>query len=185
MICRSCQTSRRGCRRLDDPPVLPAIGGHGRDHATGRPEHDRRVRENVRRHLRGGGQGVLRRRGCATQGGARRAVAEAYSTSPRSNITMLQRSHGADPELPLQAKWWTLAGAYERWISTREPPLFGTEPDARVWTLANEAADPQTHRDTRNRGGNRPQRTCPGTARTPGRRRRNYPEVRLDNPLRH
>lgn len=30
-------------------------------------------------------------------------------------------------------------------ISTREPPLFGTEPDARVWALANEAADARTH----------------------------------------
>jgi SAM-dependent methyltransferase len=35
-------------------------------------------------------------------------------------------------------------GAYENWVSTREPPLFGTEPDARVWALANDAADPTT-----------------------------------------
>jgi len=27
----------------------------------------------------------------------------------------------------------------------REPPLFGTEPEARGWTLANETADPATH----------------------------------------
>jgi protein-L-isoaspartate O-methyltransferase len=27
----------------------------------------------------------------------------------------------------------------------REPPLLGTEPAARVWTLANETADPATH----------------------------------------
>ncbi len=38
-----------------------------------------------------------------------------------------------------------MEAAYEDWISTREPPLFGTEPDARVWALANEAADPRTH----------------------------------------
>ena len=43
-------------------------------------------------------------------------------------------------------KWWTVEAAYEDWISTREPPLFGTEPDARVWALANEAADPSTYR---------------------------------------
>ena len=38
-----------------------------------------------------------------------------------------------------------MEAAYEDWISTREPPLFGTEPDARVWALASEAADPSTH----------------------------------------
>lgn len=28
----------------------------------------------------------------------------------------------------------------------RQPPLFGTEPDARVWALAGEAADPRSCR---------------------------------------
>jgi 2-polyprenyl-3-methyl-5-hydroxy-6-metoxy-1,4-benzoquinol methylase len=39
----------------------------------------------------------------------------------------------------------TLGGAYDGWLSTREGPLFGTEPDARVWTLSGEVADPQAH----------------------------------------
>ncbi|MGA7050279.1 MAG: class I SAM-dependent methyltransferase [Mycobacterium sp.] len=74
-------------------------------------------------------------------------LAEAYSTSPRSSITISYNAPtGPTLNYHVQAKWWTLAGAYERWISTREPPLFGTEPDARVWTLANEAAHPETHR---------------------------------------
>ncbi len=46
----------------------------------------------------------------------------------------------------VKAQWWTVEGAYENWVETREPPLFGTEPDARVWAPANEAADPTTHR---------------------------------------
>ena len=41
----------------------------------------------------------------------------------------------------VKASWWTVEGAYENWVATREPPLFGTEPDARVWALALEAAD--------------------------------------------
>jgi len=36
-------------------------------------------------------------------------------------------------------------GAYENWIGTRKPPLFGTHPDARVTALAAEAADPAAH----------------------------------------
>jgi precorrin-6B methylase 2 len=36
----------------------------------------------------------------------------------------------------------TIEGAYENWVATREPPLFGTEPDARAWALATEAPDP-------------------------------------------
>ena len=74
-------------------------------------------------------------------------LTEAYSISPRSTITISYNApQGPTLNYHVQAKWWTLEGAYERWISTREPPLFGTEPDARVWALANEAAHPQVHR---------------------------------------
>ena len=37
-------------------------------------------------------------------------------------------------------------GHYDHWVATRQPPLFGTEPDARVWALAGEAADPRSYR---------------------------------------
>jgi SAM-dependent methyltransferase len=40
------------------------------------------------------------------------------------------------------AKWFTVDGAYDNWVATREPPLFGTEPDARVWALAGETDSP-------------------------------------------
>jgi SAM-dependent methyltransferase len=74
-------------------------------------------------------------------------LAQAYSISPRSTITISYTApQGPTLNYHVQAKWWTLEGAYERWISTREPPLFGTEPDARVWALANEAAQPREHR---------------------------------------
>ena len=74
-------------------------------------------------------------------------LAEAYSTSPRSTITIsFDAPMGPTLNYLVKAQWWTVEGAYENWISTREPPLFGIEPDARVWALANEAADPRTHR---------------------------------------
>lgn len=44
------------------------------------------------------------------------------------------------------SRCWTLEEAYHDWIATREPPLFGTEPDARVWALAGGASDPRTFR---------------------------------------
>jgi SAM-dependent methyltransferase len=74
-------------------------------------------------------------------------LAEAYSRSPRSTI-VISYNAPAGPTLhyEVKAEWWTVEGAYENWVSTREPPLFGTEPDARVWALANEAADPATFR---------------------------------------
>jgi SAM-dependent methyltransferase len=53
---------------------------------------------------------------------------------------------GSTLHYEVNLKWWTVEAAYEDWISTREPPLFGTVPDARVWALASEAADPGTHR---------------------------------------
>lgn len=70
-------------------------------------------------------------------------LAEAYSKSPRSSIVVSYNAPvGSTLHYEVKAEWWTLEGAYENWVNTREPPLFGTEPDARVWALANEAADP-------------------------------------------
>ncbi len=74
-------------------------------------------------------------------------LAEAYAASPRSTIVIsFNAPIGTVLNYHVKAQWWTVEGAYENWIATREPPLFGSEPDARVWALANEAADPKTHR---------------------------------------
>jgi SAM-dependent methyltransferase len=74
-------------------------------------------------------------------------LANAYSASSRSDIVIsYDAAVGSPLRYEVNPKWWTVEAAYEDWISTREPPLFGTEPDARVWALANEAADPNTHR---------------------------------------
>lgn len=67
-------------------------------------------------------------------------LVEAYSISHRSNIVVTYNAPvGPTLHYQVNARWFTVAEAYENWISTREPPLFGTEPDARVWALANEA----------------------------------------------
>ena len=72
--------------------------------------------------------------------------AEAYAASPRSTISI---SHdvpvGTNLSYHVSAKWQTIGETYHDWIATREPPLFGTQPDARVWALASEAANPRTH----------------------------------------
>jgi precorrin-6B methylase 2 len=74
-------------------------------------------------------------------------LAEAYAASPRSNIVISYDSPiGTVLNYHVRAEWHTIEGAYENWVATREPPLFGTEPDARVWALAGETADPTTHR---------------------------------------
>ncbi len=71
----------------------------------------------------------------------------AYEASPRSSIVITYGAPvGTILNYHVRAQWWTLERAYEDWIGTREPPLFGTEPDARVWALACEADDPSTHR---------------------------------------
>ncbi|MGO9154952.1 class I SAM-dependent methyltransferase [Mycobacterium sp.] len=73
-------------------------------------------------------------------------LASAYSASPRSSVVISYNAPvGPTLHYQVDTRWWTVEAAYEDWISTREPPLFGTEPDARVWALANEAADPRTH----------------------------------------
>ncbi len=73
-------------------------------------------------------------------------LAEAYAASQRSNIVIsFNAPIGTVLNYHVKPEWFTIEGTYENWIATREPPLFGTEPDARVWALANEATDPTTH----------------------------------------
>jgi SAM-dependent methyltransferase len=71
---------------------------------------------------------------------------EAFAASPRSEIVISYNAPvGMLVNYHVNCRWWSVEGAYENWISTREPPLFGSEPDARVWDLASEAADPRTY----------------------------------------
>ena len=70
-------------------------------------------------------------------------LALAYDASPRSNIVISYESPvGLTASYNVKAQWFTVGEAYDNWVGTREPPLFGTEPDARVWDLATGAADP-------------------------------------------
>ena len=70
-------------------------------------------------------------------------LAEAHAASQRSTIVIsFDAPVGTALNYHVNTQWWTVEGAYEDWVATRQPPLFGTEPDARVWALASEAADP-------------------------------------------
>jgi SAM-dependent methyltransferase len=70
----------------------------------------------------------------------------AYSASSRSAVVISYEAQIAGPlNYHVKPEWSTVEAVYEEWLATREPPLFGTEPDARVWTLAMEAGDPGVH----------------------------------------
>jgi SAM-dependent methyltransferase len=73
-------------------------------------------------------------------------LAEAYAASPRSRIVISYDSPvGKVLNYNVRAEWSTIEAAYDYWVANRQPPLFGTEPDARVWALAGETADPSGH----------------------------------------
>jgi SAM-dependent methyltransferase len=74
-------------------------------------------------------------------------LAKAFKASSRSNIVIEYNSpFGTMLNYRVKPQWATIGADYDNWVDTREGPLFGTEPDARVWALANEAADPGTFR---------------------------------------
>ena len=74
-------------------------------------------------------------------------LARAYSASHRSNIVIAYHApFGIGMNFRVTAEWLTVAGDYDTWVGSREGPLFGTAADARVWALAEEAADPSTYR---------------------------------------
>jgi SAM-dependent methyltransferase len=69
----------------------------------------------------------------------------AYSASQRSEIVIRYNSPiGVIVNYEVAAQSMTIEETYHRWIETRTPPLFGTEPDARVWALASEISDPSS-----------------------------------------
>ncbi len=74
-------------------------------------------------------------------------VAKSFKASPRSDIVIsFNAPFGTGVNFRVKAEWRTIEADYEQWVAFRPPPLFGTEPDARVLALAGEAADPTTHR---------------------------------------
>lgn len=71
------------------------------------------------------------------------AMAQAWEFSQRSSITIAYRSSSAGPlDYRVGVNLVTLEQAYDEWIANREPPLFGSEPDARVMALAAELTEP-------------------------------------------
>lgn len=74
-------------------------------------------------------------------------LAKAFNASSRSNIVIQYSSpFGTTLNYRIKPQWATIAADYDSWVATREGPLFGTEPDARVWALATETTDPATFR---------------------------------------
>lgn len=68
---------------------------------------------------------------------------KAFAQSQRSTITVSYRSPiGAGLSYTISAHCPTIEETYHEWAATREPPLFGVEPDARVWAAAQAAGDP-------------------------------------------
>jgi SAM-dependent methyltransferase len=76
-----------------------------------------------------------------------RELEKAFRASSRSNIVIsYDTPFGTGLTYRVKAETSTIALEYDHWVGTREGPLFGTEPDARVLALAGEAADPRTYR---------------------------------------
>lgn len=70
-------------------------------------------------------------------------LATAYAASPRSEIVITYDSPvGTTVNYRVKSEWSSVGAAYDAWVATRDPPYFGTLPDARVWALAGEAPDP-------------------------------------------
>jgi SAM-dependent methyltransferase len=73
-------------------------------------------------------------------------LARAYTASSRSNIVIsFHAPFGTALHYRVEAQPSTIESEYDHWVTTREGPLFGTHPDARVWVLASEIADPASH----------------------------------------
>jgi len=67
---------------------------------------------------------------------------DAYAASPRSDVVITYEiPTGLTANYRVATRWFTVGQAYDNWVATREPPLFGIEPDARVMAVAAEAGE--------------------------------------------
>lgn len=74
-------------------------------------------------------------------------LANAYAASNRSNIVISYDAPiGTALNYFIQPQATSLADTYDNWVATRKPPLFGTNPDARVWALSGEVTEPRDAR---------------------------------------
>src|SRR6516225_9382717 len=74
-------------------------------------------------------------------------LAKAFKASQRSDVAIsFQLPFGFGLNYRVKAEWRTVEADYDNWVATRPPPLFGTEPDARVLALACQAANPTSYR---------------------------------------
>lgn len=74
-------------------------------------------------------------------------LAIAFSESNRSNIVISYDAPiGTVLNYHIRPEATSLADTYDNWVATRKPPLFGSNPDARVSALAAEVANPTTAR---------------------------------------
>ncbi len=74
-----------------------------------------------------------------------RSLREGFALSPHARIAVDYRTDDP-PETSLTyhvtLELSTLADAYDHWVRTRTPPLFGKHPDARVMSLARSLGSP-------------------------------------------
>ena len=70
-------------------------------------------------------------------------LAIAFAASPRYEIVITYNSPvGLMVNYHVKAQWTSIEASYDNWISTREPPLFWSEPDAKALALASATTDP-------------------------------------------
>jgi len=66
----------------------------------------------------------------------------AFSSSPRSEIVITYDAPvGSAIDYRVEARWASIDAAYAAWLDSREPPLFGAAPDARVMAVARDLRD--------------------------------------------
>lgn len=70
-------------------------------------------------------------------------LAQAFDASSRSQIVITYEKPACTPvEYNIAPRWLTVEEAYDDWVATREPPYFGSEPDARVMAVAAQRGEP-------------------------------------------
>lgn len=74
-------------------------------------------------------------------------VQQTFAVSPNSNVLIQyqsQQSCGGGITLHGGVNSPTIAEAYQQWVDTREAPLFGCHPDAKLMAIAADLGDPAT-----------------------------------------
>lgn len=101
--------------------------------------------ERIGAVFRGFGKGLTAEQGDHLRGILEPLLIEGFGRSPHSWLLVEWEPDGTNLSYTIRLQPSSLTDEYAHWLETREPPLFGAHPDAKVTAIVESLTPPRAH----------------------------------------